>query len=73
MRVTESRACQVLFNQEATFNRLLGRTVDQLPFPPDDLPHKFAAMPRAFESRPSQVIINQEAIFNKLPGHTVDE
>ena len=67
MRVTESRACQVLFNQEAIFNVLLGHTVNQLPYPPDEIAYKFAGRPRVLEGHACQILVNEKAIFNKLP------
>ncbi len=66
------RAYQTMINQEAIFNVLLGHTVNQLPYPPDEIAYKFAPM-RVTESRACQVLFNQEAIFNVLLGHTVNQ
>ena len=61
------RAYQTMINQEAIFNVLLGHTVNQLPYPPDEIAYKFAGRPRVLEGHACQILVNEKAIFNKLP------
>merc|ERR1712039_952874 len=69
----DAKACRMLINQEAFFNKIGSGERAKIPYPPEEKQRTLAANVKKqdADARACRMLINQEALFNKICGQTV--